>query len=589
MSLYTIKPNLSLTSLARLAIQKRKIAIALTLSALLATITLSYTNLTKPQPTYAATPPDSCFNFNAGTNTIIDYYDNENNDSGQPACPRAVDIPSTIGGVNVTTIGDSAFSGNQLTSLTIPSSVTTIGNYAFSGNQLTSLTIPSSVTTIGNSAFSNNQLTSLTIPSSVTTIGNYAFSGNQLTSLTIPSSVTTIGDSAFISNNLSKVVIPPSVSSIGQIAFGMQSKPGGTSFLELSNAIDAHDPNLSAIIQGYIDSVIYTNIVIDPIQASNLGLVDGVMTEADMGAGDFNGDGDTTDVVSAQLINAASVTATFKGSHGNTLSASKTYTGTGLNTYLAKDNPTNNLSLYYKAGTNPNLTITPPAVSGYTTPASQTFNTNLSAGDNTLAFVYTPANNGNNSQSITSLSYPNTTNTNNPNSTVWLDLPSDTTSSGSVSQIDYGTLPTDANGGQTNYYPAGLTSFSYNTPPNSTITVTLYYNLPGNPTDYTARKYNPNTKTYSDIPNATIERVNHNGQSVLKLSYSLTDNGPLDLDSTLGKVTDPVGLATTNQSLANTGNNSTTLILLAGGIMVITIVLFVTTRRYRLTVYSIIN
>ena len=76
----------------------------------------------------AATPPDSCFSFNSGTNTIEDCYDNENNDSGQPACPKAVDIPSTIGGNAVTTIGNSAFYSNQLTSVTIPSSVTTISN-----------------------------------------------------------------------------------------------------------------------------------------------------------------------------------------------------------------------------------------------------------------------------------------------------------------------------------------------------------------------------------------------------------------------------------------------------------------------------
>jgi|GEM_PF-3768560 len=126
---------------------------------------------------------EACFSYTTNNNevTITDYYDNENNDSGQPACPRAVDIPSTIGGVNVTTIGYYAFFNNQLTSLTIPSSVTTIGNSAFSNNQLTSLTIPSSVTNIGSSAFYNNQITTVIIDgNNVSIAGSSIFARNNI-------------------------------------------------------------------------------------------------------------------------------------------------------------------------------------------------------------------------------------------------------------------------------------------------------------------------------------------------------------------------------------------------------------------------
>ncbi|MHC6204539.1 leucine-rich repeat protein [Breznakiellaceae bacterium SP9] len=40
-----------------------------------------------------------------------------------------------------------------------PNTITSIGENAFSGNQLTGVVIPNSVTSIGYSAFSNNQLT----------------------------------------------------------------------------------------------------------------------------------------------------------------------------------------------------------------------------------------------------------------------------------------------------------------------------------------------------------------------------------------------------------------------------------------------
>ena len=135
------------------------------------------------------------------------------------SCPVDVVIPSSINEVSVTTIGDSAFYSNNLTSVVIPDSVTTIGNGAFSSNNLTSVVIPNSVTTIGSGAFSSNNLTSVVIPNSVTTIGSGAFESNNLTSVVIPDSVTTIGNYAFRENNFTSVVIPNSVTTIGVDAF----------------------------------------------------------------------------------------------------------------------------------------------------------------------------------------------------------------------------------------------------------------------------------------------------------------------------------------------------------------------------------
>ena len=194
-----------------------------------------------------------------------------------------VDIPATIDGKPVTSIGELAFQQcSGITSINIPNSVTSIQQGAFSNcSGLSSITIPSSVTSIENTAFWGcSGLTSITIPSSVTSIGvnvfygcsgltditvdssnpsfcsesgvlfnkdkttliyyplgktdsytipdgvtvieQYAFYCNsKLTSVTIPSSVTSIGENAFQHcTGLTSITIPNGVISIGNFAFG---------------------------------------------------------------------------------------------------------------------------------------------------------------------------------------------------------------------------------------------------------------------------------------------------------------------------------------------------------------------------------
>ena len=133
-------------------------------------------------------------------------------------CKNTV-IPNTV-----TSIGNSAFYGCALTSITIPNSVTSIGESAFEEcTSLTIITIPKSVTSIGGNAFFLcSALTSITIPNSVTSIGNLAFqSCSSLTSITIPDSVTSIGIGAFENcSGLTSVTIEPTTPpTLGNVAF----------------------------------------------------------------------------------------------------------------------------------------------------------------------------------------------------------------------------------------------------------------------------------------------------------------------------------------------------------------------------------
>lgn len=80
------------------------------------------------------------------------------------------------GELPVTTIGERAFMGVSINSVTIPDSITSIENYAFAYSKLITLEIPQSVTYIGYAAFAYcSALESVYIPSSVTALGPYSF------------------------------------------------------------------------------------------------------------------------------------------------------------------------------------------------------------------------------------------------------------------------------------------------------------------------------------------------------------------------------------------------------------------------------
>lgn len=202
-----------------------------------------------------------------GNNTVeVTYSDRDNNTySGSISVPETVTNNGTE--YSVTKIGEYAFQGSAVTSVSMPESITSMWQYAFSGCQnlesvalpeslttlgsyafssckllktikipsgvtaipercfracssLESVTIPEGVMTIGDGAFYACSINALTLPESLIEIGNEAFSGCGLTGLVIPEGVQTIGSHAFYTNSLKNLTLPSTVTSIGGSAFG---------------------------------------------------------------------------------------------------------------------------------------------------------------------------------------------------------------------------------------------------------------------------------------------------------------------------------------------------------------------------------
>jgi hypothetical protein len=282
--------------------------------------------------------------FVFGNGTIIGYT----------GSAIVVDIPATINGQPVTAIGNSAFSSNKLTSVTIPNSVIEIGIYAFYQNQLTSVTIGNKVESIGSLAFYQNQLESVIIPDSVTSVGNSAFGNNQLTSVTIGNKVTSIGDSAFRLNQLTDVTIPSSVTFIGNNAFEINKLTSVTipdSVTSIGNQVFSRNQLTSVTIGNLVTTIgnlaFYDNLLTSvtiPGSVTSIGnqaFTDNQLTSVTIGAGVTLG----SNAFDAYLISLYDNESNQAGTYTRTSTSSTVWTksgGTSATTYTASANGTSN-------------------------------------------------------------------------------------------------------------------------------------------------------------------------------------------------------------------------------------------------------
>lgn len=171
----------------------------------------------------------------------------------------------------VTTIGSHAFHGcAALAGVTLGKGITVIGNNAFQGTGLTSLTLPAGLAEIGEGAFAQcDQLDSIavdkentvfeavdgvvfggdgktlalypsgrrgayTVPAGTERIGNSAFTGARgLTAVTLPAGVAEIGDGAFEGcDGLKEIAFPEGLQAVGNRAFSGCSALAEATFCE---------------------------------------------------------------------------------------------------------------------------------------------------------------------------------------------------------------------------------------------------------------------------------------------------------------------------------------------------------------------
>tara|TARA_R110002012_G_scaffold26882_1_gene86884 strand:+ start:564 stop:1979 length:1416 start_codon:yes stop_codon:yes gene_type:complete len=282
--------------------------------------------------------------------------------AGVASLSKTLTIPTTA-----TSIADSAFDGEAITSVVLNEGITAIGTAAFQVNNIKTLNLPSTLLTIGEDAFGANLLEgTLTIPPAVTSIGKQAFYGttgtvgNAITGLNLSgTALTTISEEAFDRNPIAgSIVFPTSVTSIEKQAF------------QYNNFTAVTIPDNCVIGESAFYQITgYSKFTQQPVVALTLG------TGITLSSASFRGMGYTT-----LTINGVANTFTYDS---NTTITGAAFNQTGLTTVIIDSAitsiPNSAFAYIRNPGTNPT-----PGISTLTL-ADNTVNYNLSCFESSLA------------------------------------------------------------------------------------------------------------------------------------------------------------------------------------------------------------
>lgn len=107
-------------------------------------------------------------------------------------------------------------------------------------------------------------------------------------------------------------------------------------------------------------------------------------------------------------------------------------------------------------------------------------------------------------------------------------------------------------------YPVGFVGFQLTgCPDGGTATVTVTFTGDFDLSKIAVRKYNSLNNSYTTLTSANsglvLSKTTLEGKAAVQAVYQIVDNGVLDQDSTVGTITDPVGIASAVVSVPNTG------------------------------------
>ncbi len=125
-------------------------------------------------------------------------------------------LQSVSFGSGLKTIAPYAFAYTDLKTVTLPDNIVYLTWYCFAGSKLESVHLPDNLVKIDESAFMNTCLKSVSFPETLQWIGDKSFMGTGLKEITIPAAVSTLGSYAFANTQLKSVTYEGSIRNMGK-------------------------------------------------------------------------------------------------------------------------------------------------------------------------------------------------------------------------------------------------------------------------------------------------------------------------------------------------------------------------------------